>query len=129
MTQHYPADISPAPAVCYSVEKLTAGFVGGSPIVVQKIGSLTQAAIGFAGDVLDQSALSTFLTGEAYGRVVRFNNQMFSIGDAIAPTLGRRRHFIRISKSAPRRACSSRAGRKSDRFSGSISRRRFNRSG
>lgn len=87
MTQHYPADISPAPAVCYSVEKLTAGFVGGSPIVVQKIGSLTQAAIGFAGDVLDQSALSTFLTGEAYGRVVRFNNQMFSIGDAIAPTL------------------------------------------
>ena len=84
---HYPADIVPVPVACYANERLTSGFVGGVPMIVQKRTTSEQQAIPFAGDVLDQAALTTFLTGETYGRVTRFNNQMFSIGDAVAPTL------------------------------------------
>jgi hypothetical protein len=82
----YPADMLPQPVACYSVEKLTAGY-GGAPLVVMKLSNSTQQAIPFAGDQLDQAALTSFLGSDKYGRTVRLFNQMFALGDAVMPTL------------------------------------------
>ena len=79
--KHYPGDILPRPVLCYSTEKLVADF-GGFPMIVQNTTSMASAAIPFAGDVLDQTALTAAVGGNAYARVIRFMNQIFGVGDA-----------------------------------------------
>lgn len=85
MTERYPAEIFPQPVACYSVEKL-ANFAG-APIAVAKSGG-AQIAIPFDGDTLDQAELTSFLTGEPYGKITFVNNQVISASNNLVVTGG-----------------------------------------
>lgn len=79
-------DIVP-PVYCSSNEKLVSSYAGNA-LIVQQQRTATQAGIGFSGNSLDLVTLNSFLSGQLYGRVVQWNNQIFSATDAVAyPTL------------------------------------------
>src|SRR5262245_16417100 len=78
--KQYPGDIVPPPVLCYSTEKLVSGF-GGVPLIVQNTSTMAQTAIPFAGDQLDQAALTAAVGGQPYANVIRFSNQIFATGD------------------------------------------------
>jgi len=81
----YPADLVPPPALVYGMKRMRAA-ASGSALVVQKQGSSGSATIGFNGDEFNSVGLYSFLSGEAYGRVIQWNDQSDNAKHAVVGT-------------------------------------------
>jgi hypothetical protein len=83
----YPCDLTPAPKLCFGMKKMRSVY-SGDIITVQKQSATTSTIVGLSGDDFDAAALYTFLSGEAYGRVLQWHDQSGNAKHAACPLSG-----------------------------------------
>lgn len=81
----YPCTDRPdPPKLCQGMAKLARSYAG-SIVTVQKQSTTATSNIGLSGDNFDTAALYSYLSGQAYGRVTRWFDQLGRGFDAVCP--------------------------------------------